>query len=57
MTGFHHACIKGHANVVKIFMENAAALKIDLNAIDNSGLTGFHHACEDFHEECIHFGH
>ena len=30
-TAFHDACGLSHANVVKIIMENAAALSIDLN--------------------------
>ena len=41
----HYACQRGHSNVVKIFMENATALSIDLNKIDNDGLTAFHVAC------------
>ena len=33
-------------HVVKVFMQNAADLSIDLNTEDNDGITGFHHACE-----------
>ena len=40
------ACQRGHADVVKIFMQKASDLSIDLNTEDNDGITGFHHACE-----------
>ena len=30
-TAFHLACLGGHLDVVKMFMENAAALNINLN--------------------------
>ena len=38
------ACQRGHADVVKIFMQKASDLNIDLNTEDNDGITGFHHA-------------
>jgi ankyrin repeat protein len=31
ITGFHHACESGDSDLVKIFMQNAADLNIDLN--------------------------
>ena len=52
-TSFGHtaldlACIRGHLDVIKILMENAALLRIDLNAKNNFGmpafLWAFHHA-------------
>ena len=45
MTAFLIACQNGHSDVVKIFMENAAALSINLNAKSNNGVTAFHIAC------------
>ena len=39
--------------MVKIFIENAAALKINLNIIDSSGLTGFHRACYHGHLDVV----
>ena len=35
--------------MVKIFIENATALSIDLNTIDNYNKTGFYLACENGH--------
>ena len=36
-TAFNLACIAGQSEVVNIFMENAAALSIDINTKDNKG--------------------
>ena len=54
MTGFHYACQRGHSDVVKIFMENAAALSIDLNTkCTDYNSTGFHRACGRGHSDVI----
>ena len=54
MTGFHYACERGHSGVVKIIMENAAALSIDLNAkCTDYSSTGFHRACGRGHSDVI----
>ena len=45
-TAFSWACKEGHADVVKLLMENASTtMSIDLNAKSKSGNTGFHWAC------------
>ena len=55
MTAFHTTCIEGHSNLVEIFMKNAEALNIDLNAKwhDNTGDTGFHLACSEGHSDVV----
>ena len=42
-TGFCLACLMGHSNVVKLFMEYAPS--VNLNHKDNIGRTGFHVSC------------
>ena len=39
--------------MVKIFMENAAPLRINLNAIEEDGMTAFHYACERGHTDVV----
>ena len=52
MTGFHYACQRGHSDVVKIIMENAAALSIDLNTkCTDYKCMGFHYACDRGHSD------
>ena len=54
MIGFHYACQRGHSDVVKIFMENAAALSIDLTKkCTDYSTTGFHRACAKGHTDVI----
>ena len=43
-TAFHFACKQGHLDVVKIIVENATALSLDLNAKCKMGNTPFHYA-------------
>ena len=52
-TAFHYACQNGHSDVVKIFMENAATLSIDLNAKDSHGSPAFHQACREGHTDLV----
>ena len=37
-TAFHLACQGAHSNVIKMFMENAATLGIDLNSQDGHNI-------------------
>ena len=46
MTAFHIACSRGHPDVVKIFLQYAVTLNIDLNVKDKDGNTAFHLACQ-----------
>ena len=39
--------------MVKIFLENAAALSIDLNVTKSNGWTGFHYACDLGHLDVV----
>ena len=39
--------------MVKIFLENAVALSIDLNMKEDCGLSGFHIACGNGHLEVV----
>ena len=38
---------------MKIFMEKAATLGIDLNTKDNNGLTGFDQVCQRFDQDLV----
>ena len=54
LTGFHLACKQGHANVVKVFMQKAAILGIDLEAKEATyGYTGFLWACTGGHSDVV----
>ena len=46
-TPFHMACFYGYPEVVKLFLDNAAELKICLNPRDDNGLTPLHLACKN----------
>ena len=52
-TGFHLACAKGYTNVVKIFLKNAANLKIDLNKKCRDGFSAFNMACKNNRSEVV----
>ena len=45
-TAFMTACIYGHKNVVKLFLDHSVDKNIDLNAKDSNGLTAFMLTCE-----------
>ena len=52
-TAFSLACQGGFSDVVKIFLDNAAALSIDLNVMKSNGWTGFHYACDFGHLDVV----
>ena len=57
-TAFHQACLNGHSNVIKIFMDgeysiSASALRIDHNRKDKYGCTAFHYVCQEGNSELV----
>ena len=52
-TAFHWTCQVGYFDVVKIFMQYAATLRIDVNLKDKSGFTAFHWACRNRHSDIV----
>ena len=52
-TSFILACLGGHLNIAKLFLENSVSLGIDLNARDISAKTAFHQTCIRGHSEVI----
>ena len=54
LTPFHLVCMRGHAKLAALFVQNSSEFNIDLNAKRNAnGFTGFHFACHIGHLDTI----
>ena len=53
LTGFHYAYKRGHLDVVKIFMENAPFLSLDLNGKDSFDFTGYLRTCKRGYSDIV----